>query len=66
VDISIETKIAMLNVSCGANDSTIWGVGQVTIAIEISLFFGFDIEFDEQAEWTNNFDGGPCALPDVV
>ena len=66
VGISIETKIAILKVSCNASDSTIWGVGQVTIAVEITLFFGFDIEFDEQAEWTNNFDGGPCALPNVV
>jgi hypothetical protein len=64
--ISIEAKIAMLKVTCNVSDSTIWGVAQVTIAIEVSIFFVIDIEFDVQAEWTNNFDGGPCALPDVV
>jgi hypothetical protein len=66
VDISIEAKVVLLNISCNVSDSAIWGVAQVTIAVEISLFFGFDIEFDVQAEWTNNFNGGPCALPDVV
>jgi hypothetical protein len=66
VSISIEAKIAMLKVSCNVSDSSIWGVAQVTIALEVSIFFVIDIEFDVQAEWTNNFDGGPCALPDVV
>jgi hypothetical protein len=66
VDVSIEAKVVLLNISCNVSDSAIWGVAQVTIAVEISLFFGFDIEFDVQAEWTNNFNGGSCALPDVV
>jgi len=64
--ISIEAKIAILKVSCNVSDSTIWGVAQVTIAIEVSIFFVIDIEFDVQTEWTDNFDGGPCALPGVV
>jgi hypothetical protein len=65
-DISIEAKIALLKVTCNVTDSSIWGVAQVTIAIEVSIFFVIDIEFDVQAEWTNNLDGGPCPLPDVV
>ena len=64
--VSIEAKIALLKVTCNVSDSTIWGAAQVTIAIEISIFFVIDIEFDVQAEWTNNFDGGPCPLPDVL
>jgi hypothetical protein len=66
VGLSIEAKIALLRVTCNVSDSSIWGVAQVTIAVEVSIFFVIDIEFDVQAEWTNNFDGGPCALPDVV
>ncbi len=64
--ISIEAKIALLRITCNVSDSSIWGVAQVTIAIEVSIFFVIDIEFDVQAEWTNNLDGGPCALPDVI
>ena len=66
VSISIEAKIAMLKVSCNVSDSSIWAAAQVTIAFEISIFFVIDIEFDAQAEWTANLDGGPCALPDVL
>ena len=64
--VSIEAKIALLKVSCNVSDSSIWGAAQVTIAIEVSIFFVIDIEFDVQAEWTQNLDGGPCALPDVL
>jgi hypothetical protein len=65
VDISIEAKIALLKVNCAAG-SSIWGAAQVTIAVDISIFFVIDIEFDWQTEWTNDLDGGPCPLPDVV
>jgi hypothetical protein len=65
VDLSIEAKIALLKVNC-TGGSSIWGVAQVTIAIDISIFFVIDIEFDWQTEWTDNLDGGPCSLPDVV
>nr|WP_294521788.1 hypothetical protein [uncultured Rhodopila sp.] len=66
VSLSIEAKIALLKVSCNVSDSAIWAAAQVTIAFEISIFFVIDIEFDEQAEWTQNLDGGACALPDVL
>jgi hypothetical protein len=65
VDLSIEAKLALLKVNCGSG-SSVWGVAQVTIAVEISIFFVIDIEFDWQTEWTNDLDGGPCPLPDVV
>jgi hypothetical protein len=66
VSLSIEAKIALLKVSCNVSDSAIWAAAQVTIAFEISIFFVIDIEFDAQAEWTQNLDGGPCPLPDVL
>jgi hypothetical protein len=66
VSLSIEAKIALLKVSCNVSDSAIWAAAQVTIAFEISIFFVIDIEFDAQAEWTQNLDNGPCALPDVL
>jgi hypothetical protein len=63
--VSIEAKIALLKVTCGSG-SSVWGAAQVTIAFELSIFFVIDIEFDVQAEWTANLDGGPCPLPDVL
>jgi hypothetical protein len=65
VDISVEAKIALLKVTCGA-DTTIWGVAQVTFAFEVTIAFVIDIEFDAQAEEDQNIDGGPCPLPNVV
>jgi len=65
IDISVEAKMALLNVTCGP-DTTIWGVAQVTFALEVTIAFVIDIEFDVQAEEDQNIDGGPCALPNVV
>jgi hypothetical protein len=65
VDISVEAKLALLQVTCGAG-STVWGVAQVTFALEVTIAFVIDIEFDVQAEEDQNLDGGPCPLPNVV
>ena len=67
VDVSIEAKLALINVTCNSGaDSTIWGVAQVTVAVEITIAWVIDIEVDYQTEWDANYDGGPCDLPDVV
>jgi hypothetical protein len=63
VEVSIEAKIEMLKVTCNSDESSIWGVAQVTFAIDVTIFWVIDIEFDAQAQWTNNFDSGPCTLP---
>jgi hypothetical protein len=65
IDVSVEAKVALLSVTCGGG-STIWGVAQVTFALEITIAFVIDIDFEEQAQLSHNLDGGPCALPDVV
>ncbi|HZU91017.1 MAG TPA: hypothetical protein VE993_17330 [Stellaceae bacterium] len=67
VSISVETKETLLKVTCnGGADTTIWGVAQVTFALDVTIAFVIDIEFDEKAELDHNLDGGPCALPAVV
>lgn len=67
IEISVEAKVALLSVSCNAGaDSTIWGVAQVTFALEITIAFVIDIDFEEQAQIQHALDGGPCPLPDVV
>jgi hypothetical protein len=65
VGISVEAKMALLKVTCGS-DTTIWGVAQLTFALEVTIAFVIDIEFDIQAEEDQNIDGGPCPLPNVV
>jgi hypothetical protein len=65
IDISVEAKIALLHVDCGGG-SSIYGVAQVTFALEITIAFVIDINFEEQAQIEHNLDGGPCPLPDVV
>ena len=66
VDVTVEAKLALIRVTCGSGDSTVWGAAQVTIALEITIAFVLDIEIDYQTEWDENMDGGPCALPDVL
>ena len=45
---------------------TVWGTAQVTFAVEVTIAFVIDIDFQVQAEWDQNLNGGPCALPDVL
>jgi hypothetical protein len=67
VELSVEAQIALLKVTCNSGaDTTIWGVAQVTFALEVTIAFVIDIDFEEKAELDHNLDGGPCALPDVV
>jgi hypothetical protein len=64
VDVSVEAKMAILKVTCP--DTTIYGVAQVTFAVEVTIAFIIDIDFEVQAEEDQNLNGGPCALPDVL
>ena len=64
VDVSVEAKMAVLKVTCPG--VTVWGAAQVTFAIEVTIAFVIDINFQVQAEWDQNLNGGPCALPDVL
>jgi len=64
VDISAEAKVILLKVSCHAGaDSSIWGVAQITIAVEITIGWVLNIEIDKQIEMDHNLDRGPCELP---
>lgn len=64
VDVSVEAKMAILKVTCP--DTTIYGAAQVTFAIEVTIAFVIDIDFEVQAEEDQKLNGGPCALPDVL
>ena len=66
VEVSVEAKMAILSVSCGGPQPTIYGVAQVTFAIDITICWIIDIDFEVQAEYDQNLNGGSCALPDVL
>jgi hypothetical protein len=57
--------MAVLRVTCPP-DITIWGAAQITFAIEITIFWVIDIDFEVQSEMDQNLSGGPCPLPDVL
>jgi len=62
---SAEAKSAVVGVDCSGGHST-FSVSQLTVAIEITIAWFLDIEFQFQKQYTTNIDNGPCALPDVV
>jgi hypothetical protein len=68
VDVTVEAKMAILKVSPSATCAgmTIWGAAQLTFAIEISICWIIDIDIEVQAETSQNLNGGPCELPDVL
>jgi hypothetical protein len=68
VDVTVEAKMAVLRVdvspTCPA--VTVWGAAQVTFAVDVTIAWVIDIDFEVQTEWSRNLNGGPCALPDVL
>jgi hypothetical protein len=68
VDVSVEAKMAILMVNAGGTCTavTIFGVAQVTFAVEVSICWVIDIDFSVSSEVHQNLNGGPCALPDVL
>jgi hypothetical protein len=68
IDVSIEAKMAVLKVDTSATCPavTVWAAAQVTFALEVTIAFVIDIDFEVQAEWSRNLNGGPCALPDAL
>ncbi len=72
IEVSIEAKREIFIVRCalpGApptaalDKKTSWGVSQVAVAIEVSIFAILDIELDFEFEWIQKTEDGPCLLP---
>ena len=68
IEVSAEAKLFVLPITCDASGRvTTWVVGQVTLAIEITLDFFLDIEVDVQWEAGFKLEEGPsCELPAEV
>ena len=67
IEVSAEAKLFVLHIECqAANVPTTWLVGQLTLAIEITLAFFLDIEVDLQWKMGGKLEEGPCELPDDV
>ena len=65
VGVSLEAKMAILRATCPAGAS-LWGVAQVVFAVEVTIAWVLEIEFEIESEWSTNLSGGPCELPDVL
>ena len=57
--------MAILKVT-GPGSLTIYGVAQVTFALDITICWVIDIDIELQAEEDQNLNGGTSALPDVM
>jgi hypothetical protein len=68
VDVSVEAKMAVLKVNTSPSCSavTVWGAAQVTFAVDVTICWVIDIDFEVQTEWSRNLNGGPCELPDAL
>lgn len=67
IEVTVEAKEAILRVDCDAGaHSSIWGVAQLNYSFDVTICWVIDIEYDAQIQTKHNFDGGPCALPDVL
>jgi hypothetical protein len=64
VDVTVEAKMAILAVTCPG--VTIWGVAQVTFAVEVSICWVIDIDFSVSSQIEQKLNNGSCALPDVL
>jgi hypothetical protein len=67
--VSAEIRGDIVTVHCGQDnsDKTVYHVGQVTIAVEITIFLVCDIEWSYHHEWPpQKIDTGPRPLPDIV
>jgi hypothetical protein len=69
-DLYLEAKLLVVGGECldhataqpPHQETTIWGFAQVRIAVHVSIFLVCNISVDEEAQWENNFNGGPCQL----
>lgn len=69
-DLYLEAKLLLVGGECldhgtarpEHKQTTIWGFAQVRIAVHVSIFLVCNISVEEDAQWENNFNGGPCLL----
>lgn len=64
-EIDVEAAALMIVTSCNVSDTTLWLVAQLTIAVDITIAWVIDINFEYQLQSQTNLDGGPCPAPMV-
>jgi hypothetical protein len=64
-EIDVEAAALMIVTSCDVSDTTLWLVAQLTIAVDITIAWVIDINFEYQLQSQANLDGGPCPAPMV-
>ncbi|KAH7018866.1 hypothetical protein EDB80DRAFT_869542 [Ilyonectria destructans] len=66
-DVCIEATLMLLGGTClhHKDTTTIIGWAQVSIALDVSIFWVVNVSVHESAEWQNTFKDGGCTLPDL-
>jgi hypothetical protein len=63
-EVDVEAAALMIQTSC-AGGTALWLVAQLTIAVDITIAWVIDINFEYQMQMQSNLDGGPCPAPMV-
>jgi hypothetical protein len=61
-EIDVEASAMAIEATCPAG-STQWLVAQLTIAVDITIAWVIDIEFDYKMQVETNLNDGPCPVP---
>ena len=62
IEVDIEARGAQVDTSCAAGTSE-WILTQVSCSLEITIAWVINIDFEYQAQWQDNVNGGPCPPP---
>ncbi len=62
VEVDIEARGLVVQTTC-AGGTTIWLIAQVSCGIDVTIAWVIDIDFEYQAQWQDNLNGGPCPAP---
>jgi hypothetical protein len=69
-DLLLEARLGLIGGPCSDHrqheGDTIWAYAQVRIALHVSIFLVINCSVDEEAEWKNNMNAGPCDLGNML
>jgi hypothetical protein len=66
LEVTVEAKLAVVKVECPPDEHNVWLVGVLSIAVEISIFFVFELSIEVEVGFEEEIIEGPCELPNVV
>ncbi|KAH0539022.1 hypothetical protein FGG08_004416 [Glutinoglossum americanum] len=65
-DLFLEATLMLTGGKCPRDgENTIWAWAQVTIALDVSIFWVVNVHVHEQAEWSSRLKGNVCELSEM-